>query len=144
MSRANFRQTAAGLLLLVSVASCTTHKTEIPALTGPSDVGTSLAVHVTPDTIFQDGASQSLVTVNAFDSNGQPLRNLPLRAEIRVNGIITDFGSLSARSIVTDQSGRATVTYTAPPAVPIQVGNGTIVAISVDRDRHRCRQRGAA
>jgi PKD repeat protein len=131
MARPNFKLALAGLLVLLGAARCTTHKTTIPALTGPSDVGTSITVRVTPDTIFQDGASQSLVTVTALDPNGQPIRNLALRAEITVGGVTTDFGSLSARNIVTDSTGKATLTYTAPPAPPIVVGNGTVVAISI-------------
>jgi PKD repeat protein len=131
MARPNFRLAFAGLLVLFGAAGCTTQKTVIPALTGPSETGTSLTIRVTPDTIFQDGASQALVTITAFDSNGQPLRNLPLRAEITVGGVTTDFGTLSARNVVTDSTGKATLIYTAPPPPPILVGNGTIVAISV-------------
>ena len=43
--------------------------------------------HGQPDVVTQDGASQSLVTITARDTNGQPLRNLSLRAEIAVNGV---------------------------------------------------------
>ena len=130
MARPNFKLAGAALLALFGAVSCTSSKTTVPALTGPSDVGTSLQIQVIPDTIVQDGASQSLVTVTAFGPNGQPLRNLALRAEITVGGATTDFGSLSARNIVTDGSGRATVTYTAPPPPPIFVDNGIIVGIS--------------
>ena len=102
-------------------AGCTVKKEEIPGLTGPSELGTSIDISVSPDVLSQDGASQSLVTITARDANGQPLRSLPLRAEIAVNGTLTDFGRLSARNIVTDANGRATFTYTAPapPAVPV-------------------------
>src|SRR5260370_24040781 len=131
MARSNCKLASAGLLVLLAAAGCTAHKTTIPGLTGPSDVGTSISVRVTPDTIFEDGASQSLVTVTAFDINGQPVRNLTLRAEITVNSVMTDFGTLSARNIVPDSTGKATLTYTAPAASPIVVGNGTVVTISV-------------
>lgn len=103
-----------GLTLLAG--ACTTREQETPPLTGPSELSTSIQISVTPDVIIQDGASQSLVTVTARDANGQPLRNLPLRAEIAVNGVFVDFGTLSARSIVTDANGRAQFTFTAPPA----------------------------
>lgn len=118
-------------LLLAAAWGCTTKKQEAPPLTGPSELGTSLSITVSPDVLRQDGASQSLVTVTARDNAGQPARNLALRAEITVGGIITDFGSLSARNIVTDASGRATFIYTAPPAGPIAVDTGTIVGITV-------------
>ena len=40
------------------------------------------------------------------DANGQvPREPVTLRAEIRVNGTIADFGSLSARTLVTDSDG---------------------------------------
>jgi PKD repeat protein len=109
--------------------ACTTKKQETPSLTGPSELSTSIAIAASPDVLAQDGASQSLITITAYDSNGQLLRNLPLRAEIAVDGSITDFGSLSARNIVTDATGRAFVTYTAPPPAAVFVDAGTIVQI---------------
>jgi PKD repeat protein len=89
---------------------------DAPPLTGPSELGTSITVTVSPDILTQDGSSQSLVTITAHDSNGKPLKNLSLRAEIEVGGVRTDFGSLSARNLVTDTSGRATLVYTSPAA----------------------------
>jgi PKD repeat protein len=115
-----------------ALAGCTVHKADkAPSLTGPSDNATSLQLQVTPDTIFQDGASQALVTISAFGPDGQPARNLSLLTQIQVGGATTDFGRLSARSLVTDANGKATVTYTAPPAPPIANGDGTIVGIAV-------------
>src|SRR5258708_3489229 len=119
MARSNFALASAGLLVLLAAAGCTAHKTAIPALTGPSDVVTSISVSVNPDTIFQDGASKALVTVKAFDdSNGRPKTGLTLRAEITVNNVMTDFGTLSARNIVTDSTGTAPLTSTPPPPSP--------------------------
>ena len=105
---------------------------DAPPLTGPSELGTSIVVTVTPDILTQDGSSQSLVTITARDSNGKPLRNLSLRSEIQVNGVRTDFGSLSARNLVTDSNGVATLVYTSPaaPAGPA-VDTGTTVNIAV-------------
>ena len=53
-------------------------------------------------------------------SNSQPLANVSLRAEIQVGGVAADFGRLSAQSLVTDSSGRATAVYTAPATIPRQ------------------------
>jgi chitodextrinase len=119
------------LTLVVAAGGCM-KKQETPSLTGPSELGTGVSVTVTPDILTQDGGSQSLVTVSAFDQNGKPLRNLSLRSEIVVGGVVADFGTLSARSIVTGSDGRATLVYTAPaaPAGPA-VDNGTTVSISV-------------
>ena len=124
----------AALGLVVGAAlfgACTVKKQEAPGLTGPSELSTSINISVTPDVLSQDGASQSLVTVTARDANGQPLRSLPVRAEITVHGVISDFGTLSARSVVTDANGRASFTYTAPAAPAVSVDNGTIVQIQV-------------
>ena len=122
----------AGLLAAaVTLAGCTMKKDEPPPLAGPSEFSTSVAITISPDVLSQDGASQSVVTVNARDSNGQPLRNVALRAEIIVNGTPQDFGSLSARTIVTGTDGRATLVYTAPPSPAAAVDAFTIVDIGI-------------
>jgi PKD repeat protein len=127
--RTRFSAVAIGLAL--SASGCGVHKQEAPSLTGPSVLGTAIVISASPDVLTQDGASQSLVTIAASGSNGQPLANLQLRADIAVGGVVTDFGKLSAKSLVTDASGRATVVYTAPAAPALVVGNGTKVDIQV-------------
>src|ERR1700730_11471487 len=94
MATPTFRLATAAALALLAVSSCTTKKQPTPSLTGPADVGTSLSITATPDVLAQDGASQALVTITARDGNGQPIRSLPLRAEIAVSGTIADFGTL--------------------------------------------------
>ena len=114
------------------VAACTMKKQEAPGLTGPSEFAKSLNVSLTPDSIQQDGASQSIVTATATGLNGEPLPNLSLRAEIRVNGILVDFGTLSARNVVTNGAGKATFVYTSPPTPSGLVTDAqTIVQIGV-------------
>jgi hypothetical protein len=129
-SRRSVIVVAAALVALSS--SCTMKGQETPPLTGPSELGTSIMVAATPDLLAQDGGSQALVTVSAYDPNGKPLRNVSMRSEIFVGGVIADFGTLSARSIVTGSDGRATFVYTAPaaPAGPA-VDQGTMVNIAV-------------
>src|SRR5262249_15640920 len=107
------------------------HKTEVPAITGPSGLGTNITINVSPDVLTQDGLSQSLVTITALDSNGQPKPNVPFRADISVAGSVADFGRLSAKNLVTDQTGRAALTYPAPPARAVVVGGGTRVDIQI-------------
>jgi PKD repeat protein len=106
---------------------------EAPDFGGPSEFGKSINISVTPDAIVQDGASQSVVTVTARGANSEPLSNQALRAEIRVDNIPTDFGTLSARNLVTNADGRATLVYTAPPTPPggSSVDPQTIVQIGV-------------
>ena len=122
---------AASAAVLLTLAGCTMHDQEAPPLSGPSEYATSIALTVTPDVLTQDGASQSLITVTARDANGQPLRNLSLRAEVQIGGIRADFGTLSARNLVTGNDGRATVVYTAPAAPAVAVDNGTLVDIVI-------------
>lgn len=124
-------RTLALALTAIVASACTMKKQETPDLAGPSELGTSISISVTPDLLQQDGRSQSVITVTARGPNGQPLANVPLRAEILVAGTPTDFGSLSARNVVTDNAGRATLVYTAPPSLPISVDELTVVDIGV-------------
>ena len=118
---------------LTLVCGCTMKDQKAPPLTGPSELGTSLAIAISPDVLTQDGASQALVTVTARDASGQPIRNLSLNVEIFFGTQRTDFGSLSARNIVTGSDGRATTVYTAPlaPAGPSTDTGNTRVTIAV-------------
>lgn len=109
--------------------ACTLTRTPAPPLQGPSELGLSLTTFANPDTLSQDGASQSQIGIEAFDPNGQPAKSIPFRAEILVNGTVTDFGSLSARTLVTGNDGRATLTYTAPPAPLVSIDTNASVTI---------------
>lgn len=120
----------AGLAVALTLpAGCTVKKQEAPALFGPSVLATSITLTANPDTLRQDGASQSQVVVLALDANSQPVRNLPLRVDIAVGGIIADFGQVSSRNIVTGSDGRASLVYTAPNSPVDPVDNGTTVQI---------------
>lgn len=122
--------TAAGIAAaLALVAGCSVHKQEAPSLTGPSGLGTTLTISVSPDVLARDGASQSLVTVTAIGPNGQALPNLPLRLDVlNASGQITDaLGTLSAKNLVTNGSGQATAVFTSPAGIP-----GLTVATTVE------------
>jgi PKD repeat protein len=123
MGHARYRLALGILGAALLLGACTVKKQAAPSLTGPSELSMAITIAVSPDVLAQDGASQSLVTITARDSNGQPFRNLSLRAEISVNGTITDFGTLSARNVVTDTNGRATLTYTAPAPAAVAVSS---------------------
>ena len=124
-----YRFTAVAALAL-SMGACTTNKTEPPPPSGPSELGTSLAISATPDQLPQDGQSTAQVVIRAYDPNGQPLRNVPLRVETAVGGVVTDFGHLSSKDVVTGTDGRAVVVYTAPAGVD-NVDRGTRVQVVV-------------
>lgn len=118
------------LAAAVVTASCTMKDQDAPPLTGPSEFGTSFTVQITPDVLQLDGSSQARVTVTAYNEVGQPKRDVPLMAEILVNGQVVDFGTLSARNIVTGSDGRAVLTYTAPA---VNAEAEAIVDIAVTR-----------
>lgn len=103
-------------LALFAVAGCTVKSTEEPPLAGPSGLAISLNVKASPDNINQDGASQSAVKVTAIGPDGRPFASLPLRLDMFVGGVAQDYGTLSARSVVTNSAGEATAVYTAPPS----------------------------
>ncbi len=57
---------------LFAVAGCTVKSTEAPPLAGPSGLALSLHVNAVPDSISQDGGSQSSVKVTAIGPDGRP------------------------------------------------------------------------
>ena len=65
--------------LAMAAASCTVKETEAPALSGPSELALALSLQATPDSILQDGVSQSSISIDARGPNNQPVRNLTLR-----------------------------------------------------------------
>jgi PKD repeat protein len=118
------------LASLLLSAACTTSQTNVPPLSGPSELALSLRMVAVPDSITQDGASQASIEVTAFDANGKTCAGLPVRMDMAVGGVIQDFGMLSARTIVTGTDGKARVTYTAAPPPPSSTGgSGTTVII---------------
>jgi PKD repeat protein len=106
-----------GILILASVlaTACTVKETTPPPLAGPSELALRLALQVVPDSIMQDGASQAVLSVDATNGDGRAARGLAMRVEIVADGVVQDYGTLSAKTIVTGEDGRARVTYTAPP-----------------------------
>ena len=102
--------------LTILTTACTIKETPAPSLMGPSEFATSVRLSAVPDLIMRDGVSQSTIVVTANDPQGAPIRSLQLRLDMVVNGVVQDFGTLSTRTLFTNADGRATATYTAPPA----------------------------
>jgi PKD repeat protein len=117
---------------VLAFAGCSLDKQAAPPLTGPSELGLSLAVTATPDVITQDGQSQATIQVIARDSNGQ-LKTDPvtLRVETYVGGTPIDIGTLSSKVVTTDTGGRAALTYRAPAAPPPSAAADTLVTVVV-------------
>ena len=111
--------TLSALAVAVAMAACTVHQSDsAPPLTGPSDFAQSITITSTPDRLTQDGQSQSAITVRVFDASGSAAVGVPIRLDMLVGGTLVDFGTLSARNLVTGGDGRATAVYTAAPAPP--------------------------
>jgi len=120
--------------LAVSLAllgtACTVHSTDMPGLTGPSELALSFALAAQPDTITQNGTSQSVITLTARDPNGKPVPSKVFRLDMLVGrsspvegASAQNYGTLSARTVVTSSEGTAVVVYTAPPSPP----NGAVI-----------------
>jgi PKD repeat protein len=105
------------LMTAAAGAGCTISDIDPPPLAGPSEMDLSLSIAANPDVLSLDGSSQTLITIEARDTKGQLAANVPLRIQILADGEATDFGSISARTLVTANNGRATFTYTAPSFV---------------------------
>ena len=101
--------------IVLFFAGCTVKDVDVPPLAGPSTVGYSIDLQANTNTLIQDGLSQARITITARDHMGQPMNGRPLRAEIRVDGVAQDFGTLSTKNPVTG----STLVYTAPPASPL-------------------------
>jgi hypothetical protein len=137
-----------GVATLVAAAGCSMKETGAPDLTGPSGLGTSVAVSASPDILSQDGVSTSQIVVEVRDASNEPVRGLGVRLDMFVNADshdptsplqLRDVGKLSTKSPVTGSDGRAVVTYTAPLGAPknntvLEEILLTITATPIDHD----------
>jgi PKD repeat protein len=110
-----FRKCGLLALVVVTAAACTLKDTEAPALAGPSELGLRLHLSLVPDSIFQDGFSQTVLNIDATGADGRPVRGLAMRIDIFEGGVLYDIGTLSAKTVVSGDDGRARAIYTAPP-----------------------------
>ena len=116
-------------VLSIAIAGCTVHQTDTPGVTGPSTFATALNVVAVPNSINEDGGSESTITVSAFDQNGQPLQFLPFRLDMKVHGVFQDFGTIATRNLSTDSTGRAQTVFTAPQPPSGGIASATTVTI---------------
>lgn len=112
--------------------ACSVQDTPIPQLAGPSELALRVALQAIPDSILQDGFSQAAIQIEATGGDGRPARALTLRIQTEVGGVLADFGTLSTKTVVTGEDGRARVTYTAPPRPTSQVEPTTVVTFRVE------------
>jgi len=105
----------------LSLAGCALDGADAPGLTGPSEFGLLVTATATPNRLPRDGSSQSVVVLTVTDAQNRPVagQRLTLTSSPRSAG-------LSATEVVTDSSGHASFTLTAPPASAI-AGNTVVV-----------------
>lgn len=134
-SRAVVGTIGGALIYFGSVSACTLKEAEPPPLVGPSELGLSLQIEAVPDTLAQDGVSQSRIIITARDASSRPIAGLELKVQTCISDplgtICSDYGSLSQRSVVTGGNGRAELTYTAPEPFAAFVGSVSIVVTPV-------------
>ena len=90
------------------LGGCMMQSQSRPAETGPSSFGVALTMTATPDRLPRDGSSQATINLNFRDG----MTNAPLTQRRIV--LSTSAGTLSVAEVVTDASGNAAVTLTAP------------------------------
>lgn len=100
-----------GAAVLAAVAGCTVKDVDQPALAGPSTFANAITMVADRNTLTQNGVDFTDIRITALGPDGQSI-NLPLRAQIYVDGIPSDFGMLSTKNPITP----TTIRYTAPPA----------------------------
>jgi PKD repeat protein len=124
------RDCAVSSLLAVAVAmtiGCDHQAASAPPLTGPSGFAQTIHVTATPDTLTQDGNSQSAIAVTVTDATGNPMAAVSLSLGMFVGTTQQNFGTLSARTVTTNSNGVANAVYTAPASSPVA---GSVTQIS--------------
>lgn len=106
-----------GAAVLAAMAGCTVKDVDQPALAGPSTFAHSIIMVADRDTLTQNGVDFTDIRITALGPDGQAL-NIPLRAQIYVDGVPNDFGTLSTKNPVTP----TTIRYTAPAASALAGG----------------------
>ena len=107
------------LATAVVAAACTMTDGSAPPLAGPSEMSLSLVDYGKS----RRSVARRLVADIDYASRratrtGSLRQIVPLRIEILADGQPVDFGTISARTLVTNSNGRATFTYTAPRLSP--------------------------
>jgi PKD repeat protein len=98
-------------IALVTLGACTVKDVDTPTLTGPSTFVHSITLVADRDTLTQNGVDSADIRITSLGPDGQS-ENIPLRAQISVDGVPQDFGLLSTKFPITP----TTIRYTAPPA----------------------------
>jgi PKD repeat protein len=108
-------------------AACTVTDIDTPALSGPSSLSRTIVMQADRDTLLQDGVQEAAITLRAQVQPGQS-ENVRLRAQVFVDGVAQDFGTLSNKNPITP----TTIFYRAPAAAAGQVPTTVTIAVTPD------------
>ena len=96
---------------VTTFAACTVTEVNTPPLAGPSSLARTILMVADRDTLLQDGTSEAAIRLTAQVQPGQS-ENVRLRAQVFVDGVAQDFGTLSNKNPITP----TTIFFRAPPA----------------------------
>jgi PKD repeat protein len=102
---------------LVFGSACTVKDVDAPALAGPSTFARSIVMTADRDALTQNGSDFTDIRITALGPNGQS-ENIALRAQVFVDGVAQDYGTLSTKNPITP----TTIRYTAPAASALAAG----------------------
>jgi PKD repeat protein len=118
------------IVAAATVAACTVREIDAPALSGPSSLARTIVMIADRDTLLQDGVQEAAIRLTAQVQPGQS-ENVRLRAQVFVDGVAQDFGTLSNKNPTTP----TTIFFRAPPASTAVNGQvPTTVTIAVTPD----------
>ena len=109
-----------------AVAGCTVKDVDTPAFSGPSSMARTIVMTADRDTLFQDGVSEAAIRLTAQVQPGQS-ENVRLRAQVFVDGVAQDFGTLSNKNPITP----TTIFYRAPTSTG-QTPTTVTIAVTPD------------
>ncbi len=113
-----------------TIAACTVKDVDTPPLAGPSSLARTIIMIADRDTLLQDGSQEAAIRLTALVQPGQS-ENVRLRAQVFVDGVAQDFGTLSNKSPITP----TTIFYRAPAAPTAggaQVATTVTIAVTPD------------
>jgi PKD repeat protein len=107
------------------MAACNVQEVDTPPLSGPSSLAPTIIMVADRDTLVQDGVSEAAIRITASVQPGQS-ENVRLRAQVFVDGVAQDFGTLSNKFPITP----TTIFYRAP-AAPTSAGGQTPTTVTI-------------
>jgi PKD repeat protein len=119
--------TVIAALAATALAGCTVSDVDTPQLAGPSSMARTIVMTVDRNTLLQDGTQEAAITLRAQVQPGQS-ENVRLRAQVFVDGVPQDFGTLSNKNPITP----TTIFYRAPAAGSGQTATTVTIAVTPD------------